>query len=205
MKYYDFDNPFARLKALLVFALLIIASILWMYIDIPHIEYGGLLDIGHTLVPSLRNTIGEAAAAWLWFIISFSFVILMSLIIARVLLLGKGKKLLLSFGIIAFLHGLFWHLTFFPIPADIVWQFPLPTGEVPTPYDFWPSGHVAYGFLFAFYATTQLTRKWAVCAWLFVIALIYMVLATRTHYSIDVIGSLFVTYSIWNLCKKAEF
>lgn len=205
MKLYDFNDNLPRIKAILLFALLIIACSLWMTIHLPPLHYGGLMDVGHAWIPSMRATFGYQGALWIWYFVTLMLDIIVGFILIRVILLGKNKKLLTAIGLNVFLHGILWHLTLFPIPVDIVWQFPIDVGAIATPYDFWPSGHVAHAVVIALYCSHQMSRFWKVASWLYVILMIYVVLATRAHYSVDVVGGFFMASSVWYFCKKLHF
>jgi hypothetical protein len=65
----------------------------------------------------------------------------------------------------------------------------------PHPRDFWFSGHTANATLIALAAAGR--RSWVVVlAWAHVAFQILLVLAVRTHYTIDVLGGIFVAYAI---------
>jgi len=64
----------------------------------------------------------------------------------------------------------------------------------PYPTDLWFSGHTANAFVIAL--ATRGGPLWLrAVAWLGVAFEIVLVLATRTHYTIDVLGGLFVGYT----------
>src|SRR5207253_2261008 len=83
----------------------------------------------------------------------------------------------------------FLHATTLPPPDGIVWRFPpgVFTLGKPYPTDLWFSGHTANAFVIAL--ATRGGPLWLrAVAWLGVAFEIVLVLATRTHYTIDVHG-----------------
>jgi hypothetical protein len=78
-----------------------------------------------------------------------------------------------------------------------VWKFPdwVFTLGKPEASDFWFSGHVANAFIIAL-ATNQSRLSVKVLAWGLVLFQILLVLSARTHYTIDILGGMFVAYTI---------
>lgn len=166
----------------------------------PEAIYLALPDIGHQLIPNIRTTCGNCAP-YIWWVGSFSeevYAVILMLVIA---IKGKGKKWGIAFAIVAVMHAICWHFTVLPTPPDILWQFPFRTGQVPMSDDFWFSGHVGAALLLVLY--TQNKTVWIrIAGYLYLIFIIWLVLATRTHYSIDILGALFATYVIYILVNK---
>ncbi len=120
-----------------------------------------------------------------------------AVIVVAILLTGKGIRLGFCLYAIYFLHWLFLHATTLPVPDNMVGLFPegvftLAKRDRP---DFWFSGHVANAFVIAL-ATSKSPRWLKVLAWVFFAFQILLVLSTRTHYTIDVLGALFVAYTV---------
>jgi len=114
-----------------------------------------------------------------------------------ILFTGKGARLGICLCVAYFLHWLFLHFTTLPPPDDSVWRFPEGVFTLGKPYqdDFWFSGHTANAVLIAL--ATAGGRPWIRwIAWGNVAFQILLVLSTRTHYTIDVLGGLFVAYTL---------
>jgi len=192
----------SRLYSLILIAILLVVAQLAMNIDRPaHLLHLNLYDLGHQLVPPLTQLVGHKVAVWIWWLGSMLMEVCFATVILAILFSGKGMRLGVGLAVIALFHSLFWHLTVLPIPSNILWQFPVPTGEIAMPEDFWFSGHVCYVTLIALSAVNR--PLWVrLLAWLFVILVIFLVLATRTHYSIDVAGAVFVAYSIYKFLQS---
>lgn len=188
-----------RLIALGIIAALLILAQFSMNI-LPHepLYHFKLYDLGHRIVPDLELTFGLHAARWIWWVGSISIEVGFALAILAIALFGKGLRLGIALALIALLHSIFWHATILPVPPHIVWRFPYITGQIPKADDFWFSGHVAYATLFILFYSG---KKW----WIYFLGVLYivliaaLVLSTRTHYSIDVIGSLFIAYAIYKM------
>jgi hypothetical protein len=110
---------------------------------------------------------------------------------------GRGARLALCLYFMYFLHWLFLHATTLPPPDHIVWNFrkgAITFGK-PNASDFWFSGHVANASVIAF-ATRESFLVLRVLAWGLFVFEVLLVLSARTHYTIDVLGGIFVAYSI---------
>lgn len=159
-----------------------------------------LPDIGHRLIPAIHHWFGSTSG-YVWWLGSISEELYAVIAMLFILITGKGCRLGIAFATVAVCHALFWHFTLLPAPPDILWQFPLITGQVPMPNDFWFSGHIGSSFLLVLYSQG---KKWWLrgLAFLYFIFMVWLVLATRTHYSIDIIGGMFVAYGIYTLVNK---
>ncbi len=157
----------------------------------------GLRDLGHYYVPSLARLIGMARAEYALWLGTLPLELFFGVIAVTVLFTGTGIRLGMCLYVMYFLHWLFLHATTLPPPDHIVWKFPegVFTFGKPQASDFWFSGHVANAFVIAL--ATSGSRRWIkVVAWAFVPFQILLVLSARTHYTIDVLGGLFVGYTI---------
>jgi hypothetical protein len=157
----------------------------------------GIVDLGHAVVPPLVDVIGERAAEYVWWLGTLPLEILFIVLAGVVLLTGRGVRLALCLFAMYALHWLVVLLTVLPAPDGIVWHFPPGVVTLGKPFasDFWFSGHVANAFVVAL-ATRGRPRWLRAIAWAGVPFETLLVLATRTHYSIDVVGGLFVGYTI---------
>jgi PAP2 superfamily protein len=156
----------------------------------------GIVDLGHYLVPSLREAVGERTAEWVWWLGTLPLELFFVAIVGVVLLTGTSARLALCLYAMYALHWLFLLATTLPPPDQIVWRFPagIVTLGNPTDHDLWFSGHVANAFVIAL--ATRGARRWVrAIAWGGVAFETLLVLSTRTHYSIDVIGALFIGYT----------
>ena len=156
----------------------------------------GIVDLGHHVVPSLREAVGERTAEWVWWLGTLPLELFFVVIAGVVLLAGTGARLALCLYAMYALHWLFLLATTLPAPDHIVWRFPdgIVTLGNPTERDLWFSGHVANAFVIAL--ATRGSRRWVqAIAWGGVAFETLLVLSTRTHYSIDVIGALFIGYT----------
>src|SRR5207249_5984705 len=106
-------------------------------------------------------------------------------------------RLALCLYVMYFLHWLFLHATTLPPPDNIVWNFPkgVFTFGKPNASDFWFSGHVANAFVIAL-ATRRSPALLRIAAWSLFAFEVLLVLSARTHYTIDVLGGIFVAYSV---------
>jgi PAP2 superfamily protein len=156
----------------------------------------GLRDLGHYYVPSLLVLIGEKRAEYAWWLGTLPLELAFGVVAASILITGAGVRLGMCLYSMYVLHWLFLHATTLPPPDHIVWRFPpgVLTFAKPEASDFWFSGHVANAFVIAL--ATKRSQPWIRgVAWGFVPFQILLVLSARTHYSIDVLGGLFVAYA----------
>jgi len=169
----------------------------------------GIVDLGHALVPSLKDAVGERTAEYVWWLGTLPLELLFIVLVVVVLATGRCVRLALClFAMYAF-HWLVALVTVLPAPDGIVWHFPPDVVTLGKPFasDFWFSGHVANALVVAL-ATRGGPRWMRAIAWAGVPFETLLVLTTRTHYSIDVIGGLFVGYTTHrislDLCAGGE-
>jgi len=157
----------------------------------------GVEDLGHLAVPPLLRLFGQETAQYVFWLGTLPLELFFVVIALVVLSTGKGIRLGICLYVAYFLHWVFVHATTLPPPDDMVWQFPRGVFTLGRPYpsDFWFSGHTANAVLIAL--ATGGGRSWIKgLAWANVAFQILLVLSTRTHYTIDVLGGIFVAYSI---------
>jgi PAP2 superfamily protein len=157
----------------------------------------GVDDLGHLVVPSLLLMVGKETAQYIFWLGTLPLELFFVGIVLIVLFTGKGIRLGICLYVAYFLHWVFLHATTLPPPDHSVWQFPegVLTLSKPYPTDFWFSGHTANAVLILL--ATAGSRPWVRgLAWGNVAFEILLVLSTRTHYTIDVIGGIFVAYTI---------
>jgi PAP2 superfamily protein len=162
----------------------------------------GVDDLGHFAIPPLLPMVGREATQYIFWLGTLPLELFFVVIALVVLFTGRGLRLGICLYVAYFLHWLFLHATTLPPPDHSVWQFPegVPTLGRPYVNDFWFSGHTANAVLIAL--ATVRSRPWIRgLAWGNVALQILLVLATRTHYTIDILGGIFVAYSI----HKASF
>jgi hypothetical protein len=157
----------------------------------------GLRDIGHYYVPSLVNLFGLQRAEYILWLGTLPLELFFMGIALSVLFTGRGARLALCLYVMYFLHWLFLHATTLPPPDHIVWNFPkgIITFGKPNASDFWFSGHAANAFVIAL-ATRKSSVVLRVLAWGLFVFEALLVLSARTHYTIDVLGGIFVAYSV---------
>ena len=186
-----------RLRVVATLAALYAIAVALAHVSAPGYRHAsGIVDVGHALVPSLRDLVGEEIAAWVWWLGTLPLELFFLVIAAVVLFTGKGARLALCLYAMYALHWLFLLATTLPPPDGIVWRFPdrVVTLGNPTDHDLWFSGHVANAFVIAL--ATRGGRRWVqALAWSGVVFETLLVLSTRSHYTIDVIGGLFVGYT----------
>lgn len=187
-----------RLSILAIFAALYLSSNWLASITMPgYLNTTGIRDIGHYYVPSLATMLGQDRAEYLWWLGTLPLELFYIIIVLAILFTGKGVRIGFCLYTIYFLHWLFLHATTLPPPDQSVWQFPegIFTLGTPKENDFWFSGHVANSFILAL-ATTRSKLWLKILAWSLLVFEICLVLSARTHYTIDVIGALFVAYTV---------
>lgn len=160
----------------------------------------GVVDLGHRLVPALRDLVDERTAEYVWWLGTLPLELFFVAIAVVVAVTGRAVRLAFClYGMYA-LHWLCLLATTLPVPDRVVWRFPpgVFTLGQPCEHDLWFSGHVANAFVIALAARGAHPALRAV-AWAGVVFETLLVLSTRTHYSIDVIGGLFVAYTAHRL------
>jgi PAP2 superfamily C-terminal len=165
-----------------------------------HQNATGLRDSGHYYVPSLVSLVGETKAEYVLWLGTLPLELFFAGIIIAIVLTGAGVRLGACLYVMYVLHWLCLHATTLPPPDNIVWKFPegVLTFGKPTASDFWFSGHVANAFVIAL-ATPRPRRLLAAFAWGLFAFEVLLVLSARTHYTIDVIGGIFVGYAVHRL------
>jgi hypothetical protein len=164
----------------------------------------GVEDLGHRLVPPLLPILGLERAQYVFWMGTLPLELFFVVIALVVLFTGKGIRLGICLYVAYFLHWLFLHATRLPPPDDMVWQFPTGVFTLGKPYpsDFWFSGHTANAVLIALAAGGR--SKWIKgLAWANVAFQILLVLSMRAHYTIDILGGIFVAYSLHKLSLDA--
>jgi hypothetical protein len=155
----------------------------------------GAIDFGHWLVPPLKRFMDERQAEYVWWLGTLPLEAFFAVIVGFVVFAGRGFRLALCLYAMYALHWLFFHATRLQAPDDIVWRFPEGVFTFGKPFetDLWFSGHTANAFVIAL-ATRERAVAVQSLAWGVVVFEMWLVLATRTHYTIDVLGGLFVGY-----------
>ena len=157
----------------------------------------GVEDLGHLVVPPLLLIVGKETAQYIFWLGTLPLELFFVGIALYILFTGRGIRLGICLYVAYFLHWLFLHATTLPVPDHGVWQFPEGVFTLGKPYenDFWFSGHTANAVLIALAAGgSRAWIRWL--AWSFVAFEILLVISTRTHYTIDVLGGIFVAYTI---------
>jgi hypothetical protein len=176
-------------------------SVLLGMLTLPgHQSATGLRDMGHYYVPSLVSLVGAQPAEYVWWLGTLPLELFFVGILVVIVVKGEGARLGACLYVMYLLHWLCFHATTLPAPDEIVWKFPdgVFTFSRPTASDFWFSGHVANAFVIALAATDS--RTWLkALAWSLFVFEVLLVLSARTHYTIDVVGALFVGYSVHRL------
>ena len=181
----------AALAVMLVLYLLAVALGNWSFPA--YRNASGVEDVAHLAIPPLLATLGRERAEYVFWLGTLPVELFFLGIALAVLFTGKGIRLGICLYFAYFLHWLFLHATTLPPPDHMVWKFP--EGVFTYPSDFWFSGHTANAVLIAL--ATLGRRPWVQgLAWANVVFQILLVLSTRTHYTIDVLGGIFVAYSI---------
>jgi PAP2 superfamily C-terminal len=191
-------NTKQRIGIFSVLMALYLVSVLLGAVSLPGYENEtGLRDLGHYYIPSLALLLGMNRAEYVLWLGTLPLELFFGVIAVTILTTGRGIRLGMCLFTMYALHWLCLHATTLPPPDHIVWKFPdgVFTFGKPQASDFWFSGHVANAFIIAL--ATKKKPSWIrVVAWVFVLFQILLVLSARTHYTIDVLGGLFVAYSI---------
>lgn len=161
-----------------------------------HPHSSGIQDLGHSLMPAILPLIGEERSELLLWLGTLPLELFFVVIFFSVLLRGSGTRLAFCLYSMYLLHWICRQMTTLVPPDEIVWDFPewVRTFGNPGASDLWFSGHVANAFIIAL-ATRG--RDWWLQAitWTYLAFQVWLVLATRVHYTIDVVGGLFVAYT----------
>jgi hypothetical protein len=187
-----------RLVVAAILLLLYVASVWLGAVVLPGYRNAtALRDIGHYYVPSLVTLFGLHRAEYILWLGTLPLELFFMGIALSVMLTGRGARLALCLYVMYFLHWLFLHATTLPPPDNIVWNFPkgVVTFGKPNASDFWFSGHVANAFVIAL-ATRESFLVLRFLAWGLFVFEVLLVLSARTHYTIDVLGGIFVAYSV---------
>ena len=181
----------------LMVALYLLAVALGAHSFPAYTNASGVEDLGHYYVPSLLGLFGRERAEYIWWLGTLPLELFFVGITLVVLLTGRGIRLALCLYVTYFLHWLFLHATTLPPPDHMVWEFPPGVFTLGKPYvnDLWFSGHTANAVLIAL--ATAGSRRWVrALAWVNVPFQILLVLSARTHYTIDVLGAVFVAVTV---------
>jgi hypothetical protein len=191
--------------ASLLLALYLLAVLLGSVVLPGYRNATGLRDIGHYYVPSLVSLFGQHRAEYILWLGTLPLELFFMGIALYVLVTGRGARLALCLYFMYALHWLFLHATTLPAPDQIVWNFPkgVVTFGKPNASDFWFSGHVANAFVIAL-ATRQSSLPLKLLAWSLVAFEALLVLSARTHYTIDILGGMFVAYSVHRVSLDLE-
>src|SRR5205823_9976450 len=111
----------------------------------------GARDLGHYLIPSLRDVLGEQRAEYVWWLGTLPLELFFAAIVIVIVVTGKGIRLAMCLYAMYALHWLFLHATTLPPPDGIVWRFPPGVVTLGKPFetDLWFSGHTANAFVIA--------------------------------------------------------
>jgi len=186
-----------RLAVLALFLALYLGSVvLGLLTPSGYDNASGVRDLGQSWIPSLARILGMERAEYVLWLGTLPLELFFGATVLTVLFTGKGVRLGLCIYLMYFLHWICLHATTLPAPDHIVWNFPAGvfTFGNPAASDFWFSGHVANAFLIAL-AANRGPRWTRPLAWSFFAFQILLVLSARTHYTIDIIGGIFVAYS----------
>ncbi|HEV8673599.1 MAG TPA: phosphatase PAP2-related protein [Methylomirabilota bacterium] len=194
-------RPFAMAKRIVALSVMLVlyalAIALGAYAFPSYHNASGVEDLGHLWVPPLLLVFGRETAQYIFWLGTLPLELFYVVITLVILCTGKGIRLGICLYVVYFLHWLFLHATTLPPPDHMVWQFPKGVFTFGKPYlnDFWFSGHTANAVLVALATAGQ--RPWIrALVWGNVPFQILLVLSTRTHYTIDVLGGIFVAYAI---------
>ena len=201
--------PLDLKRRVLVLGVLLILYLLAVFlgnISLPgYRNANGIRDIGHYYVPSLVSQFGLHRAEYILWLGTLPLELFFMGITLYILFTGKGVRLGGCLYVMYALHWLFLHATTLPPPDQMVWNFPkgVITFGKPNAVDFWFSGHVANAFVIAL-ATRESSRSVKLAAWGLFVFEILLVLSARTHYTIDILGGLFVAYSVHRISLDVE-
>ena len=144
------------------------------------------------------------------FVVASSSLLLDSLYLMLLFSIARKRKVIrvLPFALMYIIRFAIQHLCYLPTPKNYVWNRPSvpsltifyePVG------DFYPSGHVALSVLAFLYfrrLDKQVLAKFAtVCT----IYQILVLLATNSHYCIDILGGATLGYTSWHITRKYTF
>src|SRR5262249_49241421 len=126
----------------------------------------GVVDLGHRLVPALRDHFDERTAEYLWWLGTLPLELFFLAIAAAVLFTRRGAPPALCLSGISALPWLFLPAPTLPAPDGIVWRSPagIFTLGQPSERDLWFSGHAANAFVIAL-ATRRARPAVQVLAW----------------------------------------
>ena len=174
------------------------------HITLPgYTNQNGITDLGHYIVPPLLPMVGLKNTQIIWWASTLVLELLVCIVWVRLVITGRGRQFLFTFSTIQALAWITWHTTVFTVPDYISWQNPSWAWSLTVSHtsDFWFSAHVASATIFLFYLR-GLPIFLKTLAWAFFVFQVWLVLACRVHYTVDVIGALFVTYTIQSLTSK---
>ncbi len=175
--------------------------------DLPgYLHSSSLKDLGHFYIPALTDSISKVNAELVWYVGTAVYELIAISLLLSIVFFGKGMRLAITIFAVKFLHWGAWHFTVMPIPDDIVWEFPtwVISAAMPFTQDLWFSGHVATSCLLVFSAfRTQLNWLKVICI-AFAVFEAWLVLACRTHYSIDILGGIAVAYCAHRISVDLE-
>jgi len=169
----------------------------------------GIVDVGHYYIPMAEKLFSKSTTEWLVWIGTVPLQLFNLLILAYVLFTGRGCRLALCLFAVNWMHWLFYHFTVLPFPDGMFWGFPpgafsfVPDSNQLTP-DFWFSGHTAQVMLILLAAFETRYLWFKITMLLVMVAEILLLLSTRGHYSIDIIGAIFVSYSVYKFSYTLE-
>lgn len=83
-----------------------------------------------------------------------------------------------------------------PHPVSEFWSKVLPEGGM------FPSGHTGLIFLLFLFTIKEKPKGWRIYFLMLLIAEIIFMILSRGHYSIDIIGALFIGYTLWKVAYE---
>lgn len=143
-------------------------------------------------------------------LIALSSLLMDAQYVLMVLAVARRRKVLhaVPFALFYVLRMLIQRLVFLPRLTESVWSSPgVPTLTIfyEQVHDYFPSGHVGIVLLCYLYHTKLKEQRTARLALFQVFFQAFVVMVTRTHYSVDVIGGVLLAYSVWSLTKNRIF